>query len=179
MTENFRNSKEIHDFASYIISKTGNEYLDNSQLMRNNNGLKITIPYDLDLLSEIIKAHDDFKDWFVLTRTNKQLYAICQFLQLKKIPCTSFKQGDLSLEDLNKKMEENTVKVLTLHSSKGLQNKNVAIIGAVIAKKHDGFKPSQYEIDETRLAYVGVTRAQDFLVWVKGREKKKKLSSWE
>ena len=126
MTENFRNSKEIHDFASYIISKTGNEYLDNSQLMRNNNGLKITIPYDLDLLSEIIKAHDDFKDWFVLTRTNKQLYAICQFLQLKKIPCTSFKQGDLSLEDLNKKMEENTVKVLTLHSSKGLQNKNVA-----------------------------------------------------
>lgn len=179
MTENFRNSKEIHSFASYIISKAGREYIDNSKLMRNYNGKKITIPYDLDLLSEIIKENDDFKDWFVLTRTNKQLSAIYQFLQIKKIPCTTFRQGDLSLEDLNKKMEENTVKVLTLHSSKGLQNKNVAIIGATIAKDHDGFKPSQYEIDETRLAYVGVTRAEDLLIWVKGREKKKKLSSWE
>ena len=115
----------------------------------------------------------------MLTRTNKQLSTVYQFLQIKKIPCTTFRQGDLSLEDLNKKMEENTVKVLTLHSSKGLQNKNVAIIGATIAKDHDGFKPSQYEIDETRLAYVGVTRAEDLLIWVKGREKKKKLSSWE
>ena len=34
MTENFRNSKEIHSFASYIISKAGKEYINNSKLIR-------------------------------------------------------------------------------------------------------------------------------------------------
>ena len=52
------------------------------------------------------------------------------------------------------KMKENTVKILTIHSSKGLESKNVIVMGA-----------RYYNDEEKRVAYVAATRARDRLYW--------------
>ena len=53
-------------------------------------------------------------------------------------------------------MNEDTVKVLTIHSAKGLEAKNVAVIGAKF-----------YTEEEKCISYVAATRARDNLYWIK------------
>ena len=85
-------------------------------------------------------------------------------LKRNNIPCDSFKKSELELSELNSKMKEDTVKVLTIHSSKGLENKNVIVIGA-----------RTYNDEEKRIAYVAATRAKETLIWMtakpRGRRK--------
>ena len=71
-------------------------------------------------------------------------------------------------------MNKNTVKVLTIHTSKGLENKNVIVVGATT------FLKSYSNIEEIRVAYVAATRAKDKLIWMSGQKKKKvQVSNWE
>ena len=51
-------------------------------------------------------------------------------------------------------MKDNRVKVLTIHSSKGLENKNVIVTGALL-----------YSEEERKIAYVAATRAENALYW--------------
>lgn len=80
-------------------------------------------------------------------------------------------------------MKENTVKVLTAHASKGLENKNVAVIGLFFPLKDSNFNEEDKE--KLRLAYVAVTRARDYLVWVRKKRRTKRAKqinlamSWE
>ena len=66
-------------------------------------------------------------------------------------------------------MNDNTVKILTIHSSKGLEWNKVVVVGA------------KYNSQEERnVCYVAATRARDLLVWTtKKNYKKQKLSTWE
>ena len=88
-------------------------------------------------------------------------------LKKNKIPFNTFKQADLSAEEIREKMAENRVKVLTIHSAKGLENDNVIVIGARF-----------WNDEERRIAYVAATRARDLLIWTK-KPKKKKVQNWE
>ena len=93
------------------------------------------------------------------------------FLAEAGIPWDSFKKSELETEQIKNKMKENTVKILTVHAAKGLENKNVIVIGV---------KP--FYDDERRVAYVAATRAKDLLIWVKNikvKEEKKKINTWE
>ena len=100
-------------------------------------------------------------------------------MEKRGIPCDSFKQREFTNEELKTKMEENTVKILTMHSSKGLQNKYVAVVGARMPKST--YCSSNKEVQEMRLNYVAATRAEDMLVWIipKAGKKKKTTTSWE
>ena len=112
-----------------------------------------------------------YGDWFILTRSNAQLEMIKTYLEKNDIPCSTFKRSQLTKEEFSKEMKANTVKVLTIHTSKGLENKNVIVIGAKL-----------YQDEEVRLAYVAATRARDYLVWMMPEKKKKnktKIKSWE
>lgn len=51
-------------------------------------------------------------------------------------------------------MASNRVKVLTHHSSKGLENKNVIVVGTRL-----------YNMEERKIAYVAATRAENALYW--------------
>lgn len=178
MAENFRNSKQVHDYANFLLSLAKKGYQDNSKLMRNVEGKKVSFNYDLNLLIEYIKSYDEYRDWFVLCRDNNQKTAVMEYFKIKKIPNDTFKQGELTNEEIRQKMEENTVKVLTIHSAKGLQRKNVAVIGARLpdSKKYLTGKM----IEEIRIAYVAATRAENLLIWLRAKNMPKKTTtSWE
>ena len=81
------------------------------------------------------------------------------------IPCDSFKKSELDQAELNVKMKENTVKVLTIHSAKGLENKNVIVIGA-----------RAYNDEEKRICYVAATRAKETLIWMTSKPQKKRYT---
>lgn len=57
-------------------------------------------------------------------------------------------------------MNENTVKILTVHTSKGLENKNVILYGNFPIKP----KPYLRNSDERKVLYVGITRAMDKVI---------------
>ena len=66
-------------------------------------------------------------------------------------------------------MAQDTVKVLTIHTSKGLEAKNVVVIGA-----------RGWNTEEKRIQYVAATRAMDLLLWTTPAPKrKKKYVDWE
>lgn len=167
LNENYRNSQDILDFAKRLIKPTG--LIDDSIPMRHEYGRVIEVPLSINAIARDIKKDGNYKDWAVLTRSNRELENVYSIFQERDIPCDTFKQGDLNKEQLTQKMNDNTVKILTIHSSKGLEWNKVVVVGA------------KYNSQEERnVCYVAATRARDLLVWTtKKNYKKQKLSTWE
>ena len=79
--------------------------------------------------------------------------------------------------DRNEKQEQDAVRLMTLHSAKGLEFPRVYLIGM-----EEGFLPHKRSIEadsekdiaeERRLAYVGVTRAMDHLTLTRAKSRMK------
>ena len=118
-----------------------------------------------------IKQWGDYGNWFILTRTNDQIEEICYYLKKEGVPYDSFKRTELDNKELSERLKADTVKVLTIHTSKGLEAENVVVIGARF-----------FNVEERCVSYVAATRARDLLVWTKMPFRKKKAiqtSSWE
>ena len=158
MNENYRNGNDILNYAKRIIRCSGLE--DSSISMRHIKGSFVTKPYSVDGILSFIRKSNNYKDCAILTRTNKQIELISNILARNNIPFDTFKQGDLSKEDLIKKMSQDTVKVLTVHSAKGLEWNNVLALGMVA-----------YNSEEVYVCYVAATRAKDKLVWMSAPKK--------
>ena len=93
------------------------------------------------------------------------------YLESEKVPCVSFKRAQYTNKELYDKLKEDTVKVLTIHTAKGLEADNVVVIGARF-----------YNLEEKCVSYVAATRARNLLVWTHMPTKPKKArstSSWE
>ena len=167
MNENYRSCPEVLRFAKSTLKKGSMN--DDSIPMRNVQGAVVIKPYDKKTIFEMINISKKYKKWAVLARTNAQVDEIKDYLEEKGIPCDSFKQGDLKKEELDQKLEENTVKVLTVHSAKGLEWDYVACIGLRL-----------WNPEECRVSYVGVTRAKDGVLWMGAKKKKKAaIANWE
>lgn len=172
LNENYRNARDILAFAKGIIRLAGYNYVDNSIPMREVKGRVIDMDYDEnEIIAELEKRKYNYKDWFILARTNAQVEEISFALAKAKIPFDTFKRSQLTTAQLKEKMKEDTVKVLTIHSAKGLEVDNVIVIGAKF-----------YNLDERCISYVAATRARNLLVWMNIKKKKKKeenLFKWE
>lgn len=171
LTENYRNGYRILDFARNIINAAGYDYVDSSIPMRGVSGRVLDVYYDPISIARTIKERGDYGEWFILTRTNDQIDEITRFLKIEGVPFDTFKRSELDNKELGKKMKEDTVKVLTIHTSKGLEANNVIVIGAKF-----------FNIEERCVSYVAATRARNFLVWTKMANRTKKnygISSWE
>ena len=171
LTENYRNSPEILDYAKGIIKYCGPEYNDRSRAMRDTEGKVITVPYSangicLTIQRYVQEGRCTYGDWFVLTRTNAQSEEMLAALKRAGVPCDSFKKANLDNNGLKGKMRENTVKVLTIHTAKGLEAKNVIVIGA-----------HYKDVEERCLCYVAATRAKDLLVWTMSAKPRKSRKS--
>ena len=173
LTENYRNAPEILVFAKKQIRPLGIDYLDHSVPMREVSGRVITIDYSGEGIATTIKRYvaegrSAYKDWFILTRTNAESEAILKVLARHKIPTDTFKKAQLDNKGLKQKMREDTVKVLTIHTAKGLEADNVVVIGA-----------RNRDIEEKCIGYVAATRARNLLVWTFPVNKRKpKTEYW-
>ena len=173
LTENYRNAPVILQYAKNGIRTLGRDYEDYSVPMRSSHGRVIDVPYSGEGIATTIERYVsrgdcDYKDWFILTRTNAELDTILQVLKRHKIPTDTFKRAQLDNKGLKEKMRENTVKVLTIHTAKGLEADNVVVIGA-----------RYRDVEEKCVNYVAATRARNLLVWAyKTNTRKPKAEYW-
>jgi superfamily I DNA/RNA helicase len=161
LNENYRNGTEILNYAKKGIQRTG--IIDDSIPMRNVPGFVKELPANLSTIINMIQKGQNYRDWAILARKNDQVYMVMQKLEEANIPYDTFKQGDLKKAELSKKIQNNTVKVLTIHSAKGLEWDNVVVLGA-----------QYYNDEELNVNYVAATRARNALFWVSGFNAKKK-----
>lgn len=159
LNENYRNGYNILNFAKRLIKPNGLD--DTSIAMREGNGSVAEMPFSYDFICNKIREIDNYGSWAILTRTNQEIADISYVLSKSGIPYDTFKQGDLSKEELSKKMEQDTVKILTVHSAKGLEWDNVIVIG---------MRYQPYE--ERNICYVAATRARENLIWMQPKRKK-------
>lgn len=164
LNSNYRCGEDIIDFGESFLSSIRDIYRVKNVCMTGRRGYVETCVFTVDRILEELESGTPYGDWFILCRTNAEVDDIMTVLKRNNIPCDSFKKSELELSELNSKMKEDTVKVLTIHSSKGLENKNVMVIGA-----------RTYNDEEKRICYVAATRAKETLIWMttkpKGRRK--------
>lgn len=173
LDENYRNATAILTYAKNIITTAGYDYRDTSTPMRGVTGKVVPdVEYNPYAIARTFaEMKSGFGEWFVLTRTNAQIDEIASALAKFGVPYDTFKRAQLDNKELNKKMKEDTVKVLTIHTAKGLEANNVIVIGAKF-----------YNLEERCISYVAATRARNLLIWTKMPTKKKiasRTSNWE
>jgi DNA helicase-2/ATP-dependent DNA helicase PcrA len=178
MTQNFRNLPDILRFAKKFLYRLGPEYDDDSIAMKESDGLPHVLEGEYtpsEAVESLIKWKNElkveWKDWFVLCRTNKDIEIFKNLFAKKEIPTDTFKQAELTNSQIQDRLKENSIKILTVHSAKGMENKCVL-----------SFNIRAYKDEEARLCYVSATRAKDFLIWArmpKKKKSKKKIVSWE
>ena len=177
MRQNYRNLPEILRFAKKFLYRLGPDYEDDSIPERNGRALYAVVEGDLtpiEAVHSLIRTNErlktNWKDWFVLCRTNADIELFQDLFAQQKVPTDTFKQAELTNSQIEEKMNEDTVKILTVHSAKGLENKCVL-----------SYNIRAYNDEEARLCYVAATRARDCLLWVRTPKKKKKnrMTSWE
>ena len=178
--ENFRNLSDILHFAKKFLYRLGPDYQDTSIAVRQpTDGFQYHVLEanytPSEAVESLIKNKERLRvnwgDWFVLCRTNADVELFKNLFKEKNIPVDSFRQAELTSSQIEEKMKENTIKVLTAHSSKGLA------APCVLA-----FNIRAYNDEEARLCYVAATRARDFLLWAKmppKRKKKNRVVNWE
>lgn len=172
LDENYRNGSNILTFAKNIISVAGYDYRDTSIPMRGVAGKVLSdIEYSPVAIARTIRDYGHYGEWFVLTRTNAQLDEMAYHLTKEGVPNDTFKRSELDNKELAAKMSQDTVKVLTIHTSKGLEANNVIVIGAKF-----------FNIEERCVSYVAATRARNLLVWTKQPNRRRSnagISNWE
>lgn len=169
LNQNYRNTREVFEFAKWIIKPL---YYDDSIIMSDDMGKVETLEYSPDLITRIGRSikSTEYGNWFFLGRTNAQVDTMKMLLDRAGVPCETFKRADFtSMSELNKRLRANTVKVLTIHTSKGLEAENVVVQGA-----------RYFNDEERRISYVAATRAKKRLYWLNAPKKKiaRKASSW-
>ena len=178
MRQNFRNLPDILRFAKKFLYRLGPDYDDDSIAMRQTDGRPHVLEGNYtpseaiqSLLLSKERLDTNWGDWFVLCRTNNDIALFQQLFEAKNIPTDTFKQSELTNAQIQDRLKENTVKILTVHSAKGMEAPCIL-----------SYNIRAYNDDEARLCYVSATRARDFLIWAKTPPKKKKRSkvvSWE
>lgn len=178
MRQNYRNLPDILHFAKKFLYKLGIAYEDDSIPMRQERIKYSVIEGNLtptEAVNALIKTNNrldsNWGDWFLLCRTNADIELFSKLLNDEGIPTDTFRQAELTNSQIEEKMRENSVKILTVHSAKGLENKNVL-----------AYNIRAYNNEEARLCYVAATRARDCLIWAKmppKRKKRAKVVSWE
>lgn len=158
MNNNYRCGSEIIDIANRVIVQADDIINTQTICMSGKKG-QVIIDNKLKI-DNYLKEITDYKDWFILVRTNKDLVKIEQKLLQLEIPYVSFRKGEMTLDEMRKCMAEDKVKLLTIHTSKGLESKNVLLWGNFPMRQ----KPYLRNNDEIKVEYVGMTRAIDRLI---------------
>lgn len=178
MRQNYRNMPDILRFAKKFLYRLGPDYEDDSISMKDPMGghhvleATLTVSESIDtLISMKEQFNTKWGDWFILCRTNADIELFRTLLAKRNIPTDTFKQAELTNAQIQDRLSADTIKVLTVHSAKGLESPCVL-----------SYNIRAYSDDEAKVCYVSATRAKDFLIWAKAPSKKKRRSrivNWE
>lgn len=160
LNNNYRCGERIIEFADDFIKYGYDIYRTKIITARNIKGSVQKLIYSAENILELLN-NVDYKDWFVLCRTNSEVANISSLLDKNKIPNITFKKSEKTNEEIKEALESDCVKILTIHSAKGLESKNVIVIGA-----------KNWNAEELRICYVAATRAKDNLYWFTAPKKK-------
>ena len=150
LNQNYRCAPNILAYADSYLN-TMEKISLKSEAVKTKNGIVEEDSTLLDAIEELEWA-GDYQNWAVICRTDNELAAAVDFLDKRKIPNLSFKKGDLDLVEMEGLLRENKVKVLTIHTAKGLEFKKVIVIGA-----------KTFNEEERKISYVAATRAEQAL----------------
>jgi DNA helicase-2/ATP-dependent DNA helicase PcrA len=150
---NYRNPSYILNYANQFLKGMDDVYRINSIPNNQNYGIVEEEEYNIKNIGYYITKNGKYGEWFVLARTNAQVDDILTYLRNKDIPCTTFKKSEKTYDELKDEFKNNTVKVLTIHSAKGLEANNVVVVGM-----------KQFNAEEKRICYVACTRARERLI---------------
>ena len=161
LTNNYRNSKSVLEVADTVINQVNNKINKTVVPISESEGeVQILSRNKISNVLNDITIEGNYKDWFFLCRTNKDVFKLVEVCQEYEIPCTTFKREGMSLSDLKKNMDSNRVKILTIHTAKGLETDNVLLYGRFPIKC-----PSYLcDEEERKVMYVGITRAKEKLI---------------
>lgn len=160
MSRNYRNKTEIIKYAQKVISQSGDIINKKVEPVQTQAGsVEIHSRYLIDDVLQNIPP-GQYRDLFILTRTNRQVFEIVEKLKKLKIPFSCFKMGAISHKALKAELAKDTVKVLTVHTAKGLESKNVILYGDFPIHQPSYLRESE----ERKVMYVGMTRAIDKLI---------------
>ena len=151
LNQNYRCPPNILKYADKLIASMPKISIA-AEAVKTKNGIIEECSFTEAL--EELEWSGDYGNWVILCRTNNELATAIEKLEEKKIPCLSFKKGDLDLVDMENMLREDKVKVLTIHTAKGLEFKRVIVTGA-----------RTFNEEERRIAYVAATRAEQCLYW--------------
>lgn len=161
MAANYRNAIKILSAAKDVIHQAEDIIDKEIYAVRKSTGeFRVDSKDCVAKYLKQIKKEGNYKDWFILVRTNKDVYELSQKCQNIKLPYNTFKQGGTSNKDMEDMMNADTVKILTVHTAKGLENKNVIVYGN-FPLVQPGYKRNS---EERKIMYVAMTRAMDKLI---------------
>lgn len=152
LTKNFRSGQNIIDYANYFVMNLPDRI--NVPVTGNVIDRGHVIKTDFDDAFYNLLMDKNYGSWFILTRTNAELDFIAKKLEEYNVPCTSFRQGDFTNEEIENFVKNDDVKLLTIHSAKGLETDNVIVVGA-----------KGWNNEEKCIEYVAATRARKRLYW--------------
>ena len=176
LSKNYRTTTQIAQAAYSLIEKDNNITEDDNfvkpalidrqgsyPVLKSFNDLSSELHYISELISNQLLGKYNYNEIAIIARNNKILEEAENSLKESDIPCTNFKSND-ELDFM-----KNDVKLLTMHSIKGLEFKVIIIIGL-----SSSIIPSPYilnssddsdfaETMERKLLYVGMTRANECL----------------
>lgn len=165
MENNYRSAESIVAFSRSIIKQVPDRIEKKVNIVSDLKGsVKVDSKYKVDeYLKEIAENPDEFNDWFVLCRTNSDVYTISNKLREMNVPVDTFKRSNLTKEEMELRMALPTVKVITVHTAKGLENKNVLVYGN-FPLKLASWQKSKSNFEERRVFYVAASRAEENLI---------------
>lgn len=148
LNNNYRCGQQIIELANRVIIQA-DDIINVKSICKSNNPGRTIIDskYKID---DYLKSLSNYKDWFVLVRTNKDLAKLENKMTDLKIPYVSFRKGEMSLNEMRECMAQDKVKLLTIHTSKGLESKNVLLWGNFPIVQ----KPYLRNNDEIKVLYV-------------------------
>ena len=160
LTHNYRNGTKTLDLADQIIRQVPQRIQKDVIPVKDYEGECCVLQKrNVEMVLDSIKnANEEYKyrNWFLLVRTNKELFEMIDLCKSNGIPFITFKREGMSLSELNTKMASDKIKILTVHVSKGLEVDNVILYG-----NFPIIVPTYRRNDEERkVMYVGITRAR-------------------
>lgn len=151
LVENYRNPPNIIRFADEFLNSMPKISPAAIPTITKSGFLDECIFSDA---AEEITWTDDWTGWAVLCRTNSEIEEAQKYLDSINVANVIVKRGDLDLATMGHLLEENRVKIMTIHSAKGLEFPYVIVVGG-----------KTFNQEERRICYVAATRAMKSLYW--------------